>query len=397
MVNSGRGEVDGNSIEGIGMTEGARVHPWKASRAAKALGIRHPIIQGPFGGLSSTSLTAEVSNAGALGSYGAATLSPAQIKDTVQEIRERTAQPFSMNLWVSTFDEAATRTTEQELEPSAKRMQAYFSELGLQPQPLPEFQAQRFDDQVAALLEARPPVASFILGIPPADVLQECRRLGIVTIGTATTREEAKAIADAGMDLVVASGFEAGGHRGSFLGKPDASLIGSFALIPQVADEVSIPVIAAGGIADARGVAAALMLGADAVQIGTAFLVCEGSGISPFLCEILFTEAARHTALTRHFSGRLARVVRNRFIEDMELSLEPPLPFPLQRILLRPYLQEAIKQGRADLIAVWAGQAAGLIRHRTVSGLMASLIEETQRIFEQFALGDTKVSADTYV
>jgi nitronate monooxygenase len=188
------------------------------------------------------------------------------------------------------------------------------------------------------------------------------------------------------MDLVVASGFEAGGHRGSFIEKSEASLTGSFALIPQVADEVSIPVIAAGGIADARGVVAALMLGADAVQIGTAFLVCEGSGISSFLCELLFTEAARHTALTRHFSGRLARVVRNRFIEDMELSLESPLPFPLQRALLRPYLQEAIEQGRADLVAVWAGQATPLIRHRTVSSLMGSLIEGTQRIFEQFAL-----------
>jgi nitronate monooxygenase len=122
------------------------------------------------------------------------------------------------------------------------------------------------------------------------------------------------------------------------------------------------------------------------VQIGTAFLVCEGSGISPFLREMLFTKEAGRTALTRHFSGRLARVVRNRFIEDMEPSLEPPLPFPMQRILLRPYLLEATRQERADLAAVWAGQAAPLIRHRTVSRFLGSLIDETQSIFEQFAL-----------
>jgi nitronate monooxygenase len=364
----------------------SRTHPWKESRAAKILGIEYPIIQGPFGGLSSTSLAAEVANAGGLGSFGALNLSPAQIRETVQEIRERTTHPFSVNLWVSTFDEAAQRTSREQLQRSAERMHAYFAALGLPMPPLPDLPTQQFDAQVQALLEARPPVASFVFGIPPGDVLQECKRLGIVTIGTATTPDEAKAIADAGMNLVVASGFEAGGHRGSFIGSAEASLTGSFALIPQVADQVSIPVIAAGGIADGRGVAAALILGADAVQIGTAFLVCEGSGVSPLHREILFTEAAKHTSVTRHFSGRMARGIRNRFVEDMESSAHDPLPYPLQRALLRPYAQEALKQERGDLLALWAGQGAPLIQHRQVSTLMKSLIEETTQIFERLAL-----------
>lgn len=368
------------------MITASRAHPWKESRAAKVLGIEYPIIQGPFGGLSSASLAAEVANAGGLGSYGALNHSPTQIKETVQEIRERTTRPFSINLWVSTVDEAAKRISQAELQRNAELMHTYFTDLCIERPPLPDLPVEQFEVQVKALLEARPPVASFIFGIPPADVLQECRRIGIITIGSATTPDEARAIADAGMDLVVASGFEAGGHRGSFLRSAEASLTGSFTLIPQIADQVSIPVIAAGGIADARGVVAALILGADAVQIGTAFLVCEGSGASPLHREILFTEAAKYTGLSSHFSGRLARGLRNRFLEDMEKSGHAPLPYPLQRTLVRPYAQEALRQERGDLLALWAGQAAPLIKHKTVSALMKSLIEEATKIFEQLSL-----------
>lgn len=363
-----------------------RAHPWKQSRAAQALGIQYPIVQGPLGGLSSAALVIEVSNAGGLGSYGALNLSPAQIGETVQEIREGTSHPFAVNLWVSAYDEAASHVAPEEIQRKAERMHAYFAELGLAMPPLPEFRPQPFEDQAKALIDARPPVASFICGIPPAEILQECRRAGIATIGTATTEDEARAIADAGMDLVVASGLEGGGHRGSFLEPAEASLTGSFALIPRVADKVSIPVIAAGGIADARGVVAALALGADAVQIGTAFLVCEGSGISPMHRDALFRDAAKRTVLSRHFTGRLARGLRNRFAEDMESSGDAPLPYPLQRALVRPYIQEAHKQGRSDLVTLWAGQAAPLVHHTRASALMRSLIDETTQLFEQFAL-----------
>jgi nitronate monooxygenase len=363
-----------------------RAHPWKESRAAKALGIDYPIVQGPFGGLSSASLVVQVSNAGALGSCGALNLSPAQIVETIQTIREGTSRPFAVNLWVSTLDEEASQTTPEQIRRKAEWMHAYFAGLGLAPPPIPELQPGSFEAQVKALIDARPPVASFICGIPPAEILQECRRVGIVTIGTATTEDEARAIADAGMDLVVASGLEGGGHRGSFLEAAEASLTGTFALLPRVADQVSIPVIAAGGIADARGIVAALVLGAEAVQIGTAFLVCEGSGIASLHREALFSSAAKRTVLSRHFTGRLARGLRNRFAEDMERSGDTPLPYPLQRALLRPYSQEALRQGRGDLVTMWAGQAAPLLQHTTVAALMQELIEETNRTFERFSL-----------
>ena len=362
-----------------------RAHPWKQSRAAKVLGIQYPIVQGPLGGMSSTALVIEVSNAGGLGSYGALNLSPAQISETVQQIREGTTRPFAVNLWVSTYDEAASHMAPEQIQRKAERTHAYFAELGLDRPPTPEFQPQPFENQMKALIDARPPIASFICGIPPAEILQECRRAGIVTIGTATTEDEAQAIADAGIDLVVASGLEGGGHRGSFLEPAEASLTGSFALIPRVADQVSIPVIAAGGIADARGVVAAFALGADAVQIGTAFLVCEGSGISPLHRDALFSDAAKRTVLSRHFTGRLARGLRNRFVEDMERSGDAPLPYPLQRALMRPYNQEAHKQGRSDLVTLWAGQATPLIQHRTATALMRSLIDETTQLFEHLA------------
>jgi nitronate monooxygenase len=361
-------------------------HPWKDSQAAHRLGIQYPIIQGPFGGLSSVALAASVSNSGGLGSFGAAQLSPAQIKETVAQLRESTSKPFSTNLWVSTYDKAAPSTTKARVEANALAAQRYFAELNIPTPSSPEFSAPNFSAQAEALLQARPPIASFIFGIPPKSFLEESRGRGIVTIGSATTRDEAKAVADAGMDLVVASGFEAGGHRGSFLTAAEASLTGTFALIPQVADSIDIPVIAAGGIADARGIVAALALGADAVQIGTAFLVCEGSGIGPLHRQVLLSDAARSTGLSRYFSGRLARGVRNRFMDDMEKSALEPLPYPLQRILMRPYFEAATRQERADLLPLWTGQAASLISHTTVKSLMESLVRETNELYRSLSL-----------
>ena len=212
----------------------------------------------------------------------------------------------------------------------------------------------------------------------------KCSR-GIRTIGTATTADEAKLLQDAGLDLVVASSFEAGGHKGSFLRPPEVSLTGMISLVPQVVDSVTIPVIAAGGIAGSRGVAAAFMLGAEAVQIGTAFLVCKGSGVNPIHREALLSAAAKVTGLTKGFSGRLARGIRNRIFEELESSQETPLPYPIQRSLLGLYAQAAIEQERADLLPMWAGQSAPLIEHLEVEPLMRSLIEEVAQLLQQFA------------
>ena len=204
------------------------------------------------------------------------------------------------------------------------------------------------------------PVFSFIYGIPPREILEECRAKRIVTIGTATTPEESAALQDAGVDAIVASGFEAGGHRGSFLRAAEDSLTGTISLVPQIADTVSLPVIAAGGIADARGVVAALVLGAEAVQMGTVFLASEESGASPIHRQVLRGKKAGHTALTKGFTGRLARGAHNRLLEELNQAGTAILPYPLQRRLVRNLAIPAEAASRSDLLPLWAGQSANL-------------------------------------
>lgn len=209
-------------------------------------------------------------------------------------------------------------------------------------------------------LEMAPKACQIIAGVPPTDVLGECRRRGITTVGTATTPDEAVALDEAGVDLIVASGFEAGGHRGSFLESAQASLTGTMALVPVVADEVRAPVIAAGGIADGRGVVAALALGAQGVQIGTAFLACEESAASPAHRALLHGPESRRTALTRAFTGRFARAIPNRLSRDLEEDggAAAIAPYPFQVWFLKHLRPALVREGRTDLMYVWSGQAA---------------------------------------
>jgi nitronate monooxygenase len=218
-------------------------------------------------------------------------------------------------------------------------------------------------------------VFSFIYGIPPREILDEARKQDIVTIGTATTPDEAIALEQAGANLVVASGFEAGGHRGSFLRSSEDSLTGTISLVPQTVEAVRIPVIAAGGIADARGMAAAFALDAEGVQIGTAFLACEESGAHPLHREAILSGKARHTSLTRGFTGRLARGIHNELLESLNRPGTEILPYPLQRALMRNLALPAQKAGKAELVALWAGQSANLARCTSVDELLASLVD----------------------
>jgi len=347
----------------------------KEGRLTAKLGIVYPIIQGPLGGLSSQRLTAAVSNFGGMGSFGAHSLAPDTIGDVIAQIRSLTAQPFAMNLWVSMEDEGARTSDESAFNRSLAPLAGHLAELRA-PQPTyAPYSPARFEDQVRVLLDANVPVFSFIFGVPPGDVLDECRRKGIVTIGTATTPEEAAVLADAGVDAVVASGLEAGGHRGSFLRTAEDSLTGTMSLVPRVVDAVDVPVIAAGGIADARGVIAALALGAEAVQIGTAFLACEESGASRLHREALRGPDAGHTGLSRGFTGRLARGIRNRLMDELNRNGAEFLPYPLQRGLVRNLSVAAEAVGRSDLMPLWAGQSAGLSTCTGVVGFLTSLIE----------------------
>lgn len=354
---------------------------WTETAATQLLGIAYPIVQGPFGGgLSSIELTAAVSNRGGLGSFGAHIFSPAQIRDIVADLRERTASPFVINLWVDNEDPAMAAFDRASFERHVSRLQAHYAALGLDIPSPPDRFGQNFEEQVEVLIDLAPPVLSFAFGIPAAQVIAACRSRGILTIGNATTVDEARAIEAAGMDLVIATGVEAGGHRVSFLAPPERSLVGTFALIPQVREAVSIPVIAAGGIADGRGIAAALLLGADGVQVGTAFLACAESGASPMHRSALFSDAARHTTLTRAFSGRLARAIRNGYAEEMAGYGDDLAPYPAQNWLTNSLRTAAIERGRSDLLPVYAGQSAPLLRHQAVDELFAALVRETGQV-----------------
>lgn len=355
--------------------------------ACARLGIAAPIIQGPFGGgLSSVTLAATVADAGGLGSFGAHHLPPGDIRCLVADLRQATARPFAINLWVSNADPATAGLADDEFRRRLARLKPYFDELGLPlPQARPERFGQDFDEQVEAVIEAAPPIFSFVFGVPKPEILEACRRRGIVTVGAATTVAEAKALESAGVDAVVATGFEAGGHRVSFLGKAEDCLHGTLALLPMVRDSVRLPVIAAGGIVDGRGVAAALVLGADAVQIGTAFLACEESGASAPHRQALFACEPGATQLTRIFTGRLARGIRNRLVEDLSRDPAGPAPYPVQTWLTGSFKAAAIAAGRGDLISLWASQATPLLRHRQARPLFDALVKETAEVLERGA------------
>jgi nitronate monooxygenase len=342
---------------------------WNKTRISSILGIEYPIIQGPLGGLSTQRLTATVSNFGGLGSFGAHSLSPSAIKDAIAEIRAITPKPFAINLWVSTEDEAAHTSGSEAFARSLAPLAGHIQALGGTLPAYTPYVPSKFEDQVRVLLDAKVPVFSFIVGVPPNEILDECRAHGILTIGAATTPDEAIVLEQAGVDVIAASGFEAGGHRGSFLRAAEESLTGTFSLVPQVADAVSVPVVAAGGITDARGIVAAFALGAEGVQIGTAFLACEESGAS-----------AHRTGLTRGFTGRLARGIHNQLLEELNRPGVEILPYPLQRYLVRNLSILAEKATKPDLLPLWAGQSASLSRHSDAKTLLQTLVSEVSNI-----------------
>jgi nitronate monooxygenase len=357
---------------------------WKTTEATRRLGLTVPIVQGPFGGgISSVDLVVAVCESGGLGSFGVHHLGGDGIREVAAAIRARTARPFALNLWIPLGDSDGPLLDDEAFARNAALLQPYFAELGLESPQRPQRFAPSYAEQVEAVLTVRPAVLSFVFGIPAPEILQRCRELDIVTVGAATTVAEAVALEQAGVDMVVATGFEAGGHRVSFLRAPEASLAGTFALVPQVADAVRIPVIAAGGIADGRGIAAALALGAQAVQIGTAFLACRESNANPAHRAMLFSEQARDTALTRVFSGRLARGIRNRLMDELEPHAAQLPPYPVQNWFTSIMKKAAGAQERADLMSLWCGQAAPLLTQRDARSLMATLVEETARVTRQ--------------
>ncbi|WP_447943509.1 NAD(P)H-dependent flavin oxidoreductase [Microbacterium aurum] len=333
------------------------------------LGIDRPIVLGPFGGLSSVALTAAVSTAGGLGSYGLYGYDGARIRDTIASLRAATDRPFAVNLWLPAGDEVTPDAVD--LRPARAALAQVFAELGAEVPEPPERFLPDIAEQLDAVLDGRPAALSLVYGVPSPDLVDAARRRGIAVIGTATTVAEARALADAGVDAVVATGAEAAGHRVSFLQPAERSLVGTFALVPQVVDAVDVPVIAAGGIADRRGVAAAFALGAAGVQVGTAFLRTRQSAATAGHRAAIAAAADDSTVLTRAMSGRLARGIPNRAMELLEAA--PVLPFPAQNWLTGRFRTPAAAQGRSDLVSQWAGQAAALAHHDDADDVFAEL------------------------
>lgn len=353
---------------------------WNQTSITALLGIRYPILLGPMGGgFSTPELLAAVSNAGGLGSFGAYTLDPAELLRVGSVIKSLTDKPYNINLWVSDVDAEIADYSVENLEKVKALFKPYFDSLSI---PLPELNpniASRFHRQVDALFEIRPAVFSFIFGIPSPEILNEARKLGIRTVGAATTLDEALALQEAKVDAIVAAGFEAGGHRPSFLRPALDSLTGTFALIQQLKARIKTPVIAAGGITDGKGIAAALTLGADAVQLGTAFLVTDESNATALHKAALLSGEATHTVLSKSLTGRLGRMIRNTISQEIPNQI-PVLPFPLQTRLIAPLREAALAQGRTDMINFWSGQNPVRFNLSKAAALMQALIAETEKI-----------------
>lgn len=339
----------------------------------------YPIIQAPMaGGATTPELVAAVSNAGGIGALGASLLPPQAIIEQATRIRRLTPHCFIINLFVL----RTPRPSPTEVARAAELLRPVWEPLGWDVLPLPEKWCEDFEAQFDALIKARPAMAGFTFGVLSAEQVDRLHEADIFVIGTATNVAEAKAWENVEADAVCAQGIEAGGHRGTFIGPQDDTLP-TLVLVPMMADAVRIPVIAAGGIMDGRGIAAALALGAQAVQMGTAFLTTDECGIHPAYKERLLeasnAPARAATRLTRAFSGRHARGLVNRFMETLSAVEHEVPPYPVQNALTSVIRAQAAKINETELMSLWAGQGVAMVRAMPAARLMETLIAEWRR------------------
>lgn len=339
-----------------------------------------PIVQGPMLGASTPAMVREACLAGAIGSLGASSLAAGALGNVISDIKVAVGKrPFAINLFVlepAKPDPAALSAAMAHLAP-------WRAELDLPEQSIPNLWAEDFAAQFEVLVEAAPPIASFTFGILTPDQCARLKSRGTRVIGTATTVAEACAWHAVGADAICASGFESGGHRGTFLRPVEESLIGTFSLVQAIRDAVPLPVIAAGGIMDGRGIAAMLQLGADAVQMGTAFLLSEESAISkPWRAELI-GKNADSSRLTRAFSGRYARGIENRFMQAMAGKEIPP--YPIQNALTAELRAANAKAGRSDMLSLWAGQGVHAIREGRTANLVRQFWSEAENAMAETA------------
>ena len=346
------------------------------------LGLDHPIIQAPLaGGGDTPELVAAVCEAGALGFIGAAYLTPPQIVETARAVRARTTRPFGINL----FAPLPAPATVQDLSPALACVAPFYAELGLLPPTLPAAGGYTFDEQLTVALDSGAAAFSFTFGLLPTRAIEAIKGRSMFLIGTATTVEEAVALEQAGVDAVVTQGSEAGGHRSTFATAFETGMVGTLALVPQVADAVTVPVIAAGGITDARAIAAAFALGAAAVQMGTAFLHCPEAKISRPHRAALQSAQADGTVVTNLMTGRAARGLINRLMREIgPISADAP-EFPLAAGALAPLRTKAEAAGSGDFSPMWSGQAAALGRALPAGQLTRQLGAEALKRMQQLS------------
>jgi nitronate monooxygenase len=355
------------------MPDNALMTDWPNRRLLDLLNLEIPIIQAPMAGSDSVALARSVSSTGALGSLACPLLSPDAVREAAGAIREGMNRPFNLNF----FCHAMEAPDDAAREKWKNSLRSHYQRLGLDIEAVPESRLRLpFDDEMCAVMEeVGPAVVSFHFGLPAPHLAQRLKARGIRILSSATSVAEARWLQDRGCDAVIVQGFEAGGHRAMFLETDSASQVGLFALLPQVADALSIPVIATGGIADARGIVAAFALGASGVQLGTAYLFCPEAKVSPIYHRALEQATDTGTALTNLFSGRPARGILNRYLRESGPMCEAALTFPHAATLVAPLRAASEKAGSPDYMQMWAGQASALGKSMPADQLTRSLAE----------------------
>jgi nitronate monooxygenase len=358
---------------------------WPDRRLVELFEIEHPIVLAPMAGLGTVGLAASVSEAGGLGSIGCATMQSHFVAKTIQELRGLTSKPINVNF----FCHGQAQATPDREHAWHDRLLPYYRELGIDYEsPRSRLDIPPFGDAVCTVVEdAKPEVVSFHFGLPAPALLARVKAAGCRVMSSATTVEEALWLEAGGVDAIIAQGYEAGGHRGMFLATELTSAIVSqpstLPLVPQIADAVSVPVIAAGGIADGRGIAAAFALGAAGAQLGTAYLLCPEAATPP-----LYRDALRHargdaTLMTNVFSGRPGRILVNRLALSLGPILDAPLDFPLPMGELQLLRAKAEQQGSTDFTPFWSGQAAPMAKEMPAKALTVKLATEALERFDQ--------------
>ncbi|WP_080873585.1 NAD(P)H-dependent flavin oxidoreductase [Oceanobacillus timonensis] len=351
---------------------------WNKNTLTEKIGIRYPIIQaGMAGGITTPELVAAVSNAGGLGTLGAGYLNAEQTQESIRKIKQLTDKPFAVNLFTPETPEVHS----EEVNQANKWLSPFREALHISQVPeINEIQTTVFDQQIQIMIDEQIPVCSFTFGIPSRSILQQLKEESVLLMGTATTVAEAKANEESGMDMVVMQGSEAGGHRGTFSGSFEDAMIGTMALIPQTADQVTIPLIAAGGISDGRGVLASLVLGAQGAQLGTAFLTTSESGANKQHKQAVLSSREDQSAITSAFSGKPARGIQNDFMIKMK-QYEKQLPaYPIQNSLTKPIRGEAGKQKRPEWMSLWCGQNPRLCKSEPAGERIAAVVSQIERL-----------------